>query len=253
MTTISRHVLVILMLFYGVGCVSTAVGLATVHEADVVVYGGTPAGIMAAVQAKRMGRSAVIVCPDQHLGGLSSGGLGWTDAGKKEVVGGLSREFYERVGKWYGKAQAQWTFEPHVAEKIFEELVRENQIPVYRARWLNREPGRGVAATGGRIESVTMTSGETYRGKIFIDATYEGDLMAAAGVGYTVGREPNSRYQETLNGVQVQHARAHQFTPKISAYRVPGDRTSGLLPRVSSTPPGRDGEGDRLVAADISV
>ena len=237
-------------------------------EFDVVVYGGTSAGVAAAVQAARMARSVVIVCPDKHLGGLSSGGLGWTDTGRKEVVGGIAREFYQRVKKHYDRPEAwvfqkpedytagrrspeddaTWIFEPHVAEAIFEELVDEEKVPVYRDRWLDRE--HGVKSRGGRIVSITMQSGETYRGKMFIDATYEGDLMAAAGVDYHVGREANRVYGETWNGIQVgvlHHA--HFFEVEVDPYVTPGDPTSGLLPRISAEPPGVKGEGDHRVQA----
>ncbi|MCX6997380.1 MAG: FAD-dependent oxidoreductase [Kiritimatiellaeota bacterium] len=235
-------------------------------EADVVIYGGTSAAVAAAVQARRMGKSVIIVCPDKHLGGLSSGGLGWTDSGDKAVVGGISREFYQRVKKVYddpdvwkwqkpGKFDryrpgddAQWTFEPHIAERVFEDLVREHKIPVHRDEWLNREPGKGVAKQGEGIASIAMLSGKTYRAKMFIDATYEGDLMAAAGVSHTVGRESNSQYGETLNGVQM-GCRTHQFTHNISAYKVPGDPSSGLLPRVHAGDPGKKGQGDHRVQA----
>jgi hypothetical protein len=186
----------------------------TVHAAeyDLVVYGGTSAAVTSAVQAKRMGKTVVIVCPDTHLGGLSAGGLGFTDTGNKAVIGGLAREFYHRVWKHYdteaawkwqkkseygGKGQGtpaidgtqrtQWIFEPHVAELVFEDLVKEYSIPVHRDQWLNRETG--VKLTNGRITSITMLSGKTYSGKMFIDATYEGDLMAAAGVSTTTWGE----------------------------------------------------------------
>jgi len=235
-------------------------------EYDLVIYGPTSAGVAAAVQAKRMGLSVIIVGPDKHLGGLSAGGLGWTDSGKKEVIGGVSREFYQRIKKYYDDEatwkwqkpgeygryrpgdDAQWTFEPHIAERVFEDLVREHEITVHRDEWLDRS-GRGVAKQGGRITAITMLSGKTYRGRMFIDATYEGDLMAAAGVSYTVGREPNSKYNETLNGVQIRNARSHQFSHKISAYKTPGDPSSGLLPRVHDGDPGEQGEGDHRVQA----
>ena len=232
---------------------------------DLVVYGGTSSGIIAAVQAARSGSSVIVVCPDRHLGGLSSGGLGWTDTGNKAVIGGLSREFYQRIRKHYdspeawihGKPEdyprfrpdsdAHWTFEPHVAEQVFEQMVVEAKIPVKRGRWLDRE--KGVRKEGRTIVSITMLNGETYRGRMFIDATYEGDLMAAAGVSYTVGREPNSLYGETLNGVQVENARSHQFENPVDPYIVPGDPSSGLLPRIHAGPPGTQGEGDRRVQA----
>ncbi len=242
---------------------------------DVVIYGGTSAAVTTAVQVKRMGKTAIIVCPDKHLGGLTSGGLGWTDSGKKDAIGGLSREFYQRVWKHYqkedawtwqqksefgnrnqspagemGDSTAMWVFEPHVAELIFEELIAEYDIPVQRERWLNRIAGQGVAKQGGKITSITMLSGETYRGRMFVDATYEGDLLAAAGVDYHVGREANSVYDETWNGVQVgvlHHA--HWFKTPVDPYVKPGDPSSGLLPRVSSDAPGTKGEGDKRIQA----
>ncbi len=232
---------------------------------DVVVYGGTSAGVIAAVRAKQQGRSVVLVSPDQHLGGMSSGGLGWTDSGDKSVIGGLSRDFYRRIKKHYDRPEAwrqqepgdyryyrpaddaMWVFEPHVAEQVFEDYVREFEIPVYRDAWLDRE--NGVRKTGNRIVSITTLNGLTFQGSVFIDCTYEGDLMAAAGVSYHVGRESNATYGETLNGVQKARARFHQFQNKISPYVVPGDPASGLLPRVHDEDPGQDGAGDHRVQA----
>ena len=243
---------------------------------DLVIYGGTSAGVVAAVQAKRMGKTVIIVSPDKHLGGLSSGGLGFTDTGNKAVIGGLSREFYHRVWKRYddgaawtwqkreeygnkgqgtpaidGAQRTMWIFEPRVAEQIFEDLVREHAIPVHRNEWLNRE--RGVRKTGARITTITTLSGKTYAGRMFIDATYEGDLMAAAGVDYHVGREAMSAYGETWNGVQtgVLHHRHHfgVLPTKISPYVRPGDPSSGVLPRISTAPPGEYGQGDKKIQA----
>ena len=232
---------------------------------DVVIYGGTAAGVTAAVQARRMGKTALIVGPDVHLGGLTAGGLGWTDSGNKGVVGGISREFYQRIKRHYDdpkawrqqrpqdyshyrpQQDAMWVFEPHVAERLFEAFVKEYDIPVHRDRWLDRQ--QGVEKESGRIVAITMLSGETFRGRVFIDATYEGDLMAAAGVGYHVGREANRVYGETLNGVQTRNARSHQFKNKISPYVVAGDPSSGLLPRVHDEGPGREGEADHRLQA----
>jgi hypothetical protein len=241
---------------------------------DVVVYGGTSAAVTAAVQAKRMGKSVVIVSPDRHLGGLSSGGLGFTDTGNKAVIGGLSREFYHRVWLHYARPEAwrwqareeyggkgqgtpavdgaqrtMWIFEPHVAEQVFEDLVREHQVPVSRDEWLDR--AQGVKKDGARITSITTLGGRTYAGKMFIDATYEGDLMAAAGVRYNVGRESTSTYDERWNGVQtgVLHHGHHFGKLGISPYVVPGDPRSGVLPRISTEPPGAYGQGDKKVQA----
>jgi len=265
------------------------------HAYDVVVYGGTSAGVVAAVQVKRMGKSVVIVCPDKHLGGLSSGGLGWTDTGDKSVIGGLAREFYQQVYDHYqhesnwrwqkredygnhgqgtpaidGDKRTMWIFEPHAAEGVFEEFVKANKIPVHRDHWLDRSEGgvtmssagegsappspsgRGAGGEGspGRIQSFRTLCGDVYRGKMFIDATYEGDLMAAAGVKYHVGREANSVYNEKWNGVQVgvlHHG--HYFQCDISPYVIPGDPTSGLAPRISDDPPGEKGAGDHRLQA----
>ncbi len=242
-------------------------------EADIIIYGGTSAGITAAVQAKKMGKSVIVVSPDIHLGGLSSGGLGFTDTGDKSVIGGLAREFYHRVymhyqndsvWKWQkreeygnkgqgtpaidGGARTMWIFEPHVAEMIFEDFVRENEIQVLRDEWLDRESG--VQKENCKIISLKTLSGKTFKGKVFIDATYEGDLLASAGVSYHVGRESNATYNETWNGVQVgvfQHR--HYFLQPVSPYIIPGDSTSGLLPEISDLPPGKNGEGDQRLQA----
>ncbi|MDP3069280.1 MAG: FAD-dependent oxidoreductase [Opitutaceae bacterium] len=243
---------------------------------DVVIYGGTSAAVTAAVQVRRMGKTVAIVCPDRHLGGLSSGGLGYTDTGDKSVIGGLAREFYHRVWRHYnadtawrwqkkfeygnkgqgtpaidGEQRTMWIFEPHVAERVFEDLVREHQIPVFRDEWLDR--AKGVRKTGTRLTTITMLSGKTYAGKMFLDATYEGDLLAAAGVSYHVGREANRVYGEEHNGVQtgVLHHRHHfgVLPEKLSPYWTPGDPRSGVLPRVSAAHPGSFGEGDDKVQA----
>ena len=232
---------------------------------DVVVYGGTSAGVIAAVQARALGRSVVLVCPERHVGGLSASGLGWTDSGDKAVIGGLAREFYRRVKAHYDapaawrqqrpeeysryrpEADAMWVFEPHVAEAVFEELLREQRVPVRREARLDRE--HGVALDGARITSITTLDGARYAGRIFVDATYEGDLLAAAGVSYTVGRESSATYGEPLNGVQTRNARYHQFTNRISPYVVPDDPSSGILPRVHAGPPGEEGAGDQRVQA----
>ncbi len=243
---------------------------------DLVVYGGTSAGVAAAVQARRMGKSVIIVCPDKHLGGLSSGGLGFTDTGDKSVIGGISREFYQRIYQHYSRSEAwvwqkreqygnqgqgtpavdgaqrtMWIFEPHAAEQVFEDFVREYDIPVHRDEWLDR--ARGVKQAKGRIQAITMLSGKKYQGRMFIDATYEGDLMAAAGVQYHVGREGQSVYGEKWAGVQpgvVHHG--HNFAglkQQVSPYQVPGDPASGLLRRISKEPPGARGSGDKRVQA----
>lgn len=266
-----RHGLIATLLLIG-----GALRSAELAETDICIYGGTSAGVAAAVQASRMGKSVVIVCPDKHLGGLSSGGLGFTDTGNKAVIGGLAREFYHRVWKQYDQPETwkwqkreaygnkgqgtpaidkeqrtMWIFEPHVAERVFEDLIREHKIPVHRDEWLDR--AKGVKKNGERISSITMLSRKTYRAKMFIDATYEGDLMAAAGVDYHVGRESRSAYNEQWNGVQtgVLHHRHHfgALKTKISPYVVPGDPKSGVLPRISAAPPGEYGAADNKIQA----
>ncbi len=246
----------------------------TVYRADVIVYGGTSAAVMAAVQVKRMGRSVIIVSPDIHPGGLSSGGLGFTDTGNKEVIGGLSKEFYQRLYSYYqqdeawkwqkkseygnrgqhtvaldGESGTMWIFEPHVAEKVFEDFIRENEIAIHRNTWLDRSPS-GVMKKNGKIASFHSLDGNTYEGKMFIDATYEGDLLAATGVRYQVGREANSQYGEQWNGVQTgvfQHQ--HHFAQKIDPYKIPGEAASGLLPEISGDRPGEYGSADQRLQA----
>ncbi|WP_165747888.1 FAD-dependent oxidoreductase [Cellulophaga sp. Z1A5H] len=244
------------------------------YKADVIIYGGTSAAIASAIQLKRMGKTVLVVCPEKHIGGLSSSGLGFTDLGNKRVIGGISKEFYEEVYTHYQNTKAwnwqpktdygniaqgttaidddlktMWTFEPHVAENIFENFVKENQIEILRDKWLDRE--NGVKMEKGKIISITMLDGSTYKAKIFIDATYEGDLMAAAGVKYHVGREANSVYKEQWNGVQKEEFHhSHNFGDrKISPYVIPGDPTSGVLPRISTEDPGEQGSGDHRVQA----
>lgn len=243
------------------------------YSADVVVYGGTSSGVVTAVQVARMGKSVIVVGPDKHLGGLSAGGLGFTDSGNTGAIGGLAREFYHRVWQAYQDDAAwnwqpreeysnrsqgtkaivdadktMWIFEPHKAEAVFDAWVAELNIPVHRDRWLNREDG--VTKEGNRITSITMLNGDTYRAKMFIDATYEGDLMAAAGVTYTVGREGKDVYGEEWNGVQVGvlHHRHHWKKP-MSPYVVPDDPSSGVLPRISTEPPGEKHASDKKVQA----
>ena len=255
------------------GCKESGEETKPIATADIIIYGGTSAAISAAVEAKRSGKSVIVVSPDIHLGGLSSGGLGYTDTGDKSVIGGLAREFYHRVWQHYntteawnwqkkeeygnkgqgtiamdGENRTMWIFEPHVAEKVFEDLVAEEQIRVDRDEWLNRK--NGVEMKDGNIVSITTLSGKKYSGKMFLDTTYEGDLMAAAGVSYHVGREGKEVYGEEWNGVQtgVLHHK-HWFASDISPYVVPGDPSSGLLPRVSGEDPGEKYSGDDKIQA----
>lgn len=249
---------------------------AQTRKADIVVYGCTSGGVSSAVQARKMGKSVILVCPEKHLGGLTAGGLGFTDTGNKAVIGGLAREFYQRVWQHYDKPEAwrwekreeygnkgqgtpamdhgmrtMWIFEPHVAESVFEAWIREHKVPVVRDAWLDRE--KGVRMENGRIASIRTLDGKTYAGHMFIDATYEGDLMAAARVDFHVGRESKAQYGEQWAGVQtgVLHHRHHfgVFDKGISPYVVPGDPKSGVLPRISAEPPGEYGAADKKVQA----
>lgn len=241
---------------------------------DVVIYGATSAGVIAACQVERMGGTVVLVDPDGRLGGLSSGGLGATDIGHKGAVGGLSREFYRRVSRHYDRPEAwrqersedyrggarasdgevMWAFEPHVAEQIFEGLIEEHGITVLRGERLDRSPdGIGLARAEGSggpsIQWIKTESGRRIEGRVFMDATYEGDLMALAGVSYTVGREGEAEFGESLAGVRTALARYHQFAPGVDPWVRPGDPGSGLLPEVGLEGPRVDGEGDRNVQA----
>lgn len=237
---------------------------------DVVIYGGTSAGVIAAVEVASQGRSVLLVEPGEHLGGLSSGGLGQTDIGNKAAIGGRARDFYARIAGYYRQDEAwkfqeraeyrsigqsrteagevtMWTFEPHVAERIFEDLVAEFGVEVWRSERLDRS--RPLVLRDGRIEALPLESGKRVRGKIFIDATYEGDLLALAGVSYHVGREAISEYDESLNGVQVRRSVHHQLYPGVDPHRVAGDPTSGLLPGIDPDGPGEEGTGDARVQA----
>jgi hypothetical protein len=242
-------------------------------ECDVCVYGGTSAGVIAATQAARMGQRVILVEPGKHLGGMTSSGLGMTDNGSTETIGGMAREFYQRVYHYYTKPEswsfqkreefvawlpkiwgvdgprmevikAQFLFEPHAAEAVFDEMVREAGVQVAFGERLDLK--NGVRKDGAAIVSLRMESGHEFTAKMFIDATYEGDLLAKAGVKYIVGREPNELYGETLNG-------SFPFTPapfaKIDPFVVPGDPTSGLLPRIEPKPPAAKGSGDHRVQA----
>ena len=242
-------------------------------KADIIVYDGTSAAVTAAVQAKKLGKTVVIISPAKHLGGLTSGGLGFTDIGNKSVIGGLARDFYHRIFLHYqmdrswlwqkkedygnkgqgapaidGNARTMWIFEPHAAEDIFNEYVEENNITVFREEWIDRE--KGIKMKDGKIISVRTISGKIFYGKMFIDATYEGDLMAAAKVNYHIGRESNNKYNEKWNGVQTgvfQHG--HYFKTKIDPYKIPRNPSSGLLPFISSEKVGTNGNGDNKVQA----
>lgn len=246
---------------------------------DIVVYGGTSAGITAAIQSSRMGKTVLIIEPSFRIGGLTTGGLGSTDIGNKQAIGGISREFYQNIKTYYTdpknwnwqkpeeyqqiinskEENSMWTFEPSAALKVYADMMASEKIDlVYRQR-LNRV--NGVKKQGQKIVEIEMETGEKYRGKMFIDATYEGDLMATAKVSYFVGRESNKEYGETLNGVQANdysitlrrtismNSIHHNFIDGVDPYRVKGDPSSGLLPFIQKGGPGIDGQGDKGIQA----
>jgi len=262
--------LIVLILFSGCGKKNAN---PNEYSADIIIYGGTSAAVTAAVEVIQSGKTVLVISPDKHLGGLSSGGLGYTDTGNKTTIGGLSREFYHRVWLHYndsaswtwqkhseygnkgqgtvamdGENRTMWIFEPHVAEKVFEDFIGENKITVLRDEWLDRT--NGVVKENGKIISIKTLSGKVLSAKVFIDATYEGDLMAAAGVSYHVGREANSVYNETWNGVQADAKHhGHYFKDKIDPYKISGKPESGLLYGISSESIAQNGTGDNKIQA----
>lgn len=240
-------------------------------QADICIYGGTAGGVAAAMQAARLGKTAVIAEFGSHLGGMTSGGLGATDIGNKAAIGGIGREFYHRVALHYARDDAwyleksedyfrnrggqstlaelrrtnstMWTFEPHVAEDILFAMLNEAKTPVYFQQRL-----ASVKQAEGSITEITMENGKTFSARMFIDATYEGDLMARAGVSYTVGREANNAYGETLNGIRAQTPK-HQFPVAVDPYVERGNPASGLLPWVQAGDLSQPGAADRSVQA----
>jgi hypothetical protein len=218
-------------------------------DVDVLIYGATSAGVIAAYTAKQYGHRVILVEPARHIGGMSSGGLGQTDIGNKFAVTGLGLDFYRRLGRYYGQFEA-WQFEPKAAAQVFESYLDEAEIEVLFSRRLKRVEKDGTRIRAGILEYAgrgTPTPDLAITAKQFIDATYEGDLMAGAGASFTVGREPNSQYDETINGVQLMMG--HQFPDGVDPYVQPGDPSSGLLPGISSETLQGDGAADHKVQA----
>lgn len=220
------------------------------QRADVVVYGATASGVIAAVAVAREGKSVLLIDPARHVGGMVSGGLGATDTGNRAAIGGYSREFFDRVREYYitkyGKDAPQvktcsdgFHFEPHVASHVFATMLKEAKVTPLLERRLAK-----VVKKGSSIVALETEGGDTFAARVFIDATYEGDLMAAAGVKYHVGREGRDVYGERLAGVQAFSA-AHQWPVKVDG-RGDGGKP---LPCVQTTPLGKPGEGDRKVQA----
>lgn len=251
-----------------------SIKISAAERFDVVVYGSTSAGVTAAIQVAKMNKKVVLISLNYHIGGVTSSGLGATDINQREPIGGLSREFYQRVyqyyatpkvwqngkgwdyygkqlGKyfWHGKDDSlrmQWMFEPHVARKIYDRMLMEAGVKVVFNERLDLS--EGVSVKNKRIVKLRMESGKEYEATMFIDATYEGDLMAKAGVGYTVGRESNEQYGETMNGLLPGNY-AHKSKGKIDPYLIPGNPQSGLLPYIEAKVPGKKGEGDKRLQA----
>ena len=237
---------------------------------DIVVYGASSAGIIAAVAATRKGKSVILIEPSNHLGGLTTGGLGHTDIGIEGTIGGMSLEFYSQIREYY-RPEDSWVyeermdymnrsglfqpdsegmfgFEPHVARKIYEEMLEEAGVPVVMNDRIVLG-SRGVEKRGDRITAIVTEGGNVYRGNVFIDASYEADLMAMAGVSYHVGREANSKYDETLNGVQKVRTHNHIFPGFVDPYIEPGNPQSGVLPEVHDGDPGEEFSEDHRVQA----
>lgn len=232
------------------GCMplSGAMGMKK-EKADICIYGATPAGITAACTAAQEGKSVILIEPGGRIGGMTAGGLGWTDLyHPKEVLRGMARSFYRRVAAHYGKEGLMLTFEPKVALSIFQSFLKESHADrlIYHYRIVGVRK-RGSAIRDIVLENALSPQSERLRisARVFMDCSYEGDLMARAGVSYTVGREPNSLYGETINGVQMLDK--HQFPDSIDPYVVKGDPTSGLLWGILPEPMGRRGEGDKHV------
>lgn len=248
----------------------TATATAEELEADIIVYGDASGGVTAAVQATRMGKSAILVSQYGHLGGLTSSGLGWSDIGNDAILGGISREFYHQLYLHYqkpeawtweeqkgfanmgqgvpalnGKTQLASTFEPKVAEAVFDAMVKEAGFRVVKGRLVL---AKGVLKDGKRITAIRLEDGTILRGKMFIDASYEGDLLPPAGVSYMIGREANSQFGETGNG-NTGVSPKNQLPDGIDPYVVKGDPASGLLPGVNADLGGEKGAADHRLQA----
>jgi len=219
---------------------------AAVHDFDVVVYGGTAGGAIAAVSAAREGMKTALLEPGAHIGGMVSGGLSWTDTGKKEVIGGYALEFYRRVGSYYQLGryghQIGWIAEPHVAEEVFRNMLREAGVTLFEHRRLKEADG--VRKAGSEVAGIFTEDGDSFTARVFIDSSYEGDLMAQAGVSWTWGRESSAEYGESLAGVR-ETTPYHQFLVNVPAFDPPGR----LLPEVSAAKLPPPGAADKAVQA----
>ncbi len=230
-------------IFFGLLCVmgpfspALRVCVAETINTDVCVYGATSGGVIAAVQTKRMQKTVALASFNTHVGGMTSGGLGWVDFGKSEAIGGLTLEYFKRIGGRYGKTGPSYAVEPHVAEEEFRALLTQADVPIRFNQRL-----ASVTRAGGRITQIVMEDGTVYRAKMFIDASYEGDLMAKAGVSFALGRESVAQYGESLAGV-----RSAAWKVPVSPYVVPDNPDSGLLPLIGTDSGIANGEADTSV------
>ncbi|WP_197528693.1 FAD-dependent oxidoreductase [Aeoliella mucimassa] len=257
-------------LVVGSHSISLAADNSAAIEAELVVYGDTSGGVSAAVQAARMGHRVVLVSPYGHLGGMSSSGLGWTDIGNKAILGGICHEFYHRIYQHYQQESA-WnhqprekfnnvgqgvpaldektelasTFEPKIAEQVFDQLIAEAGVTVVDGRLAEQQ---GAVMSDNRLTAIRLEDGRVLAGRVFVDATYEGDLYAQAGVSFFVGRESNEQYNETGNGITGPLG-GNQLPDGIDPYIVPGDASSGLIAGVNPTMGGPVGSGDQRLQA----
>jgi hypothetical protein len=213
-------------------------------KVDVCVYGGTVAGVSAAVQAGRMGKTVALAVFRRHVGGMTSGGLTAVDIGKKDAIGGMTRDFFRGLAKpgTYADWSVELGFRPSEAENRLLAMLKDAGVKVYFEHRL-----QSVEKDGAHLRAITFENGNRIEARMFVDASYEGDLLARSGVSYVVGREDNQGYGETVNGFQISFT--HQFRFPVDPYRVPGDPKSGLLPGISSEPPGKPGTADKRVQA----
>ena len=237
-----------LVLFFVVSFASLSAQTQRVYEADVCIYGGTSAGVIAAYTVQKLGKTAILIEPGSHLGGMTSGGLGYTDIEDKSIITGLARDFYRRVGKHYNTFE-KWTFEPHVAEKIFNDYAAEGAFTIlYQTRLLDVRKVQNSIVYATVLNTTDSTSEEIQvRARMFIDCSYEGDLLAKAGVSYSVGRESTTEYNETHNGIQLTDN--DQFPDGVDPYKLKGKKSSGLVWGISNAAIGKIGSADNKLQA----
>jgi hypothetical protein len=234
--------------------VSAQPGKAADYTVDICIYGASSAGVVAAYAAAKCGNSVVLIEPGKMIGGLTTGGLGKTDAGIKESITGLSLRFYQRVAQKYGLSSGeQWTFEPRVALEVMQDYIREGKVTLLMETQLSKVKKEGTVIRSVKLKDTRDGRSISITAKQFLDCTYEGDLMAMSGVSYFVGREDNSVYNETLNGFQLpeyhKQSGYHQFPDGVSPYKIPGDPSSGLVWGITKHKAESAGTGDKKVQA----